>query len=357
MDRFIVSRRLGCRTIFKPIIILWMLFLIYPSLTGSGVQIVCKLYSTFKLRGRIMPWIADFLKARYIRVKFRDTLSGKFRLRQSIPQGSVLSPTWFSLFIAGIEAEANSDHSTIIQACKKVFKIKKQSLTENSTWWTGKLKIEKKRVNALRRKAQRSSSEERSEKYLQWKTEVKKYMKKVKRAKSVGWKDLCTEAANPYGKNFKAAFRKTIHPSQLTVLHNINPEGRHQKIAQDILEQIFPFPNSTPSLTHEITTTPNDCPFTEKEIAQVIDNLPHGKAPGYNERRYEVPFPEIPVERKSHPYVGDSKSRIFFYFRAILNAFGEALESPYVKTFPDIIIVIDENTQYIDIERFVETDT
>ncbi|KAF8769821.1 hypothetical protein HNY73_017428 [Argiope bruennichi] len=44
---------------------------------------------------------------------------------------------------------------------------------------------------------------------------------------------------------------KTIHPSQLTVLHNINPEGGHQEIAQDILEQIFPFP--TPSLTHEKT--------------------------------------------------------------------------------------------------------
>ncbi|KAF8784352.1 hypothetical protein HNY73_010040 [Argiope bruennichi] len=157
----------------------------------------------------------------------------------------------------------------IIQTCNKAFKIKKQPLTENPTWWTDKLEIEKKRIKALRRRAQRSSSEERPEKYLQWKTEAKKYMKKVKRAKSVGWKDLCTEAANPYGKHFKAAFRKTIHPSQLTVLNNINPEGGHQKIAQDILEQIFPFPNSTPSLTHEITTTPNDCPFTEKEIAQI----------------------------------------------------------------------------------------
>ncbi|KAF8781518.1 Protein GVQW3 like protein [Argiope bruennichi] len=141
----------------------------------------------------------------------------------------------------------NTDVATIIQACNKTFKIKKQPLTENPTWWTDKLEIEKKRIKALRRRAQRSSSEERSEKYLQWKTEAKKYMKKVKRAKNDGWKDLCTEAANPYGKHFKAAFRKTTIPSQLTVLNNISPEGGHQKIAQDILEQIFPFPNSTPS--------------------------------------------------------------------------------------------------------------
>ncbi|KAF8766434.1 hypothetical protein HNY73_019499 [Argiope bruennichi] len=135
--------------------------------------------------------------------------------------------------------------ATIIQACNKTFKIKNQPLTENPTWWTDKLEIEKKRIKALRRRAQRSRSEERSEKYLQWKTEVKKYTKQVKRAKNVGWKDLCTKAANPYGKHFKAAFRKTIHPSQLTVLNNISPEGGHQKIAQDILEQIFPLPNST----------------------------------------------------------------------------------------------------------------
>ncbi|XP_055928038.1 uncharacterized protein LOC129959239 [Argiope bruennichi] len=73
-------------------------------------KLVCKLYRTFKLRGRILPWFAEFLKARYIRVKFRDTMSGKFRLSQGIPQGSVLSPTLFSFFLAGIEAEANSDH-------------------------------------------------------------------------------------------------------------------------------------------------------------------------------------------------------------------------------------------------------
>ncbi|KAF8789897.1 hypothetical protein HNY73_007800 [Argiope bruennichi] len=172
--------------------------------------------------------------------------------------------------------------AAIIQAYNKTFKIKKQPLTENPTWWTNKLEIEKKRTKALRRRAQRSSSEERAKKYSPWKTEAKKYMKKVKRGKSVDWKDLCTEASNPYGKHFKVAFRKTIHPSQLTVFYNINVKGRHQKIAQNILEQIFPFPSSTPSLTHEITTTPNDCPFTEKEISQVIHNLPHGKSPGYD---------------------------------------------------------------------------
>ncbi|GFQ95294.1 putative RNA-directed DNA polymerase from transposon BS [Trichonephila clavata] len=73
-------------------------------------KLVCKLYSTFKIRGRILSWLADFLRARCIRIKFKNTVSGKFRSSQGIPQGSVLSPILFSLFIAGIETDANSDH-------------------------------------------------------------------------------------------------------------------------------------------------------------------------------------------------------------------------------------------------------
>ncbi|GFU96208.1 hypothetical protein TNCV_3380601 [Trichonephila clavipes] len=45
----------------------------------------------------------DFLHHRSIRVKFNFTFSDPVVLGQVFPQGSVLSPTLFSLYLAGIE--------------------------------------------------------------------------------------------------------------------------------------------------------------------------------------------------------------------------------------------------------------
>ncbi|GFW55923.1 probable RNA-directed DNA polymerase from transposon BS [Trichonephila clavipes] len=66
-------------------------------------KLIIKLFNTFGIRDRALAWIFDFLKDREIRVRFRDSLSKTFRLSQGVPQGSVLSPLLFSLYIVGIE--------------------------------------------------------------------------------------------------------------------------------------------------------------------------------------------------------------------------------------------------------------
>ncbi|UYV74867.1 hypothetical protein LAZ67_12001528 [Cordylochernes scorpioides] len=68
--------------------------------------------SSAKIDGKAITWINDFLKNRYIRVKYNGTLSKTFKLYQGLPQGSVLSPTLFTLFIAGIEEKIS--HKTNI---------------------------------------------------------------------------------------------------------------------------------------------------------------------------------------------------------------------------------------------------
>ncbi|GFU65911.1 uncharacterized protein TNCV_5012091 [Trichonephila clavipes] len=66
-------------------------------------KLIIKLHDSFNIRGSALVWIADFLHHRSIRVKFNSTYSDPFRLGQGVPQGSVLSPSLFSLFLAGIE--------------------------------------------------------------------------------------------------------------------------------------------------------------------------------------------------------------------------------------------------------------
>ncbi|UYV85180.1 hypothetical protein LAZ67_X004830 [Cordylochernes scorpioides] len=75
-------------------------------------KLITKLYKHFKIDGKAITWINDFLKNRYIRVKYNGTLSKTFKLYQGLPQGSVLSPTLFTLFIAGIEEKIS--HKTNI---------------------------------------------------------------------------------------------------------------------------------------------------------------------------------------------------------------------------------------------------
>ncbi|GFU80275.1 probable RNA-directed DNA polymerase from transposon BS [Trichonephila clavipes] len=65
--------------------------------------LITKLHNYFSIRGRALPWISDFLWDRSIRVKYNNCLSDPFAIRQGVPQGSVLSPVLFSLYITGIE--------------------------------------------------------------------------------------------------------------------------------------------------------------------------------------------------------------------------------------------------------------
>ncbi|GFX60167.1 putative RNA-directed DNA polymerase from transposon BS [Trichonephila clavipes] len=61
----------------------------------------------FGIGGKALPWIYDFLRNRLIRVKFNNSLSRSFPFFQGLPQGSVLSPALFSLYLSGIQSVIN----------------------------------------------------------------------------------------------------------------------------------------------------------------------------------------------------------------------------------------------------------
>ncbi|GBM22503.1 Putative protein in type-1 retrotransposable element R1DM [Araneus ventricosus] len=131
----------------------------------------------------------------------------------------------------------------IISACNYSFKIRQHKLISNPTWWTANLESEKKRLIALRRRAQRSGADERQARFRFFKAERTKYMGKIRSSKTNGWKNVCSSAKNPYGKHYKSAFRKVALPTQLTVLQSNSPQG-------------------------------------EGEITNIIKSLRNGKAPG-----------------------------------------------------------------------------
>ncbi|GFU81099.1 RTase [Trichonephila clavipes] len=66
--------------------------------------LVIKLFKSFGIGGKDLTWIYDFLRNRLIRVKFNNSLSRSFSFFQGVSQGSVLSPTLFSLYLSGIES-------------------------------------------------------------------------------------------------------------------------------------------------------------------------------------------------------------------------------------------------------------
>ncbi|GBN48323.1 hypothetical protein AVEN_29737-1 [Araneus ventricosus] len=170
--------------------------------------------------------------------------------------------------------------NSVIEACNKSYRTKNQNISPTPNWYTQDLEIEKNRLKALRRCAQRAPQDKRNARFQFHKEELKKYMRKVKTAQNYSWKSFCTKALNPYGTHYKAAFGKAIKPAELIALNNHDPSGNHLKIAQDILEKIFPHPANSNSSTYIPPFTENDCPFTKGEVATVIHHLSKGKSPG-----------------------------------------------------------------------------
>ncbi|GBL86271.1 putative RNA-directed DNA polymerase from transposon BS [Araneus ventricosus] len=66
-------------------------------------KLIIKLHEYGRINGRALAWIHDFLGRRAIRVKYNNTLSDSYKISQGVPQGSVLTPILFAIYLTGIE--------------------------------------------------------------------------------------------------------------------------------------------------------------------------------------------------------------------------------------------------------------
>jgi hypothetical protein len=58
-----------------------------------------RLYYRFGIDGDILKWLDDYLSCRYFQTDIEGVLSSKFLMTCGVPQGSVLGPTLFTLYI------------------------------------------------------------------------------------------------------------------------------------------------------------------------------------------------------------------------------------------------------------------
>jgi len=96
-------------------------------------------------------------------------------------------------------------------------------------WWTESLKIMRKRTNALRKRYQRTTTneEQRENRKPQYTKAKKEYQAAIKREKIRSWKQHCTTTSpnNPWNEIYKLANNKTRSKQIITIR---KPDGKNR---------------------------------------------------------------------------------------------------------------------------------
>ena len=162
-------------------------------------------------------------------------------------------------------------------------------------WWTKELTTMRKRLNALRRRYQRTRNndelrQQRKVLYLEGRAS---YASAVKKRKISSWREYCnlTSSANPWNEVYKIAAEKRKKNTQLTTLSK--PDGYLTKdtseTLQHMLEHFVPEDKLTDDNDQHTQTrlqtqapvdTADDKEFTIGEIGNVIGSMGIKKAPG-----------------------------------------------------------------------------
>jgi hypothetical protein len=72
----------------------------------------------YGIRGNLLNWIKDFLSKRTFQVRIGDSLSEQFEVFSGVPQGSVLGPILFGIFLTDIKQVIKSELSLFVDDTK-----------------------------------------------------------------------------------------------------------------------------------------------------------------------------------------------------------------------------------------------
>jgi ribonuclease HI len=198
-----------------------------------------------------------------------------------------------------IEASIDEFYDVLEEACRGTFQtstVKKNNKTRRTVpWWTEELTTTRKKVNALRRRYQRTREDEdlRSHREKLYTEAKKEYAAKIRKEKSSSWKEFCnmTPYTNPWNEVYRFAAGKRKDPTLITTLRK--PDGSLTADVNEtlklMLDHFAPEDNlhedseihkQARILSQQPIYTKDDKEFTAEEIQNIIASLGEKKAPG-----------------------------------------------------------------------------
>ncbi|GBN95814.1 Retrovirus-related Pol polyprotein from type-1 retrotransposable element R1 [Araneus ventricosus] len=214
--------------------------------------------------------------------RFKTKYGGHQKFIQKIKAiaASYIDPLSNSSTKTELDEIINNLHLQIIEACKSSYRQKRQEINRPPAWWTQDLDITKKKVGALRRRAQRAPVEVKRGACIIYARERAKYRRILLKTRRRAWKKFCSEASNPYGRQYKAIFKKGRPPSDL--FQHLSAGGNELDFAESILKTLYPETPHQPVPPHNTPATPADMNISHREIKSIIKGLNKTKAPGFD---------------------------------------------------------------------------
>lgn len=186
----------------------------------------------------------------------------------------------------------------VTTTCKKSFKSRTPTMkvinSKSVPWWTTELTVMRKKVNAQRRRFQRSTDDAvRQIRKLQYHETKRQYQKAIRREKLKSWKEYCsiTDNTNPWNAVYKLASGNIRKNCTLSTLKR--RDGTYTTGLVDTMNYMFDHftpedDEKTDSEHHKNIrnktlippNTDDDRPFTSVEIREIIENMNSKKAPG-----------------------------------------------------------------------------
>jgi len=178
----------------------------------------------------------------------------------------------------------------IQEVSENTFKIKSAKKQKQANWWTPELKTQKSKTRALKRRLKKETDQTIKDKIkIDYKRELATYKKQILQTKYQKWNEFCTKNKSQYGVLHKIITKKTFKP---TNFQSLSTDPNHSQNAVTILNKIADalFLKDSPTNdtqdqkyirdNYRDIDTPDDLPFTKREIDHIIKNLPRHKAPG-----------------------------------------------------------------------------